>query len=99
MEMFCVFFSRLLVSEDDILKESTKKKFQKIILDYIPEERCDAFNQALMEVGLWSVSQMLPALQCCPLHKIALDIKAGKAHFYRLKSKETAQNRKKGQFL
>lgn len=61
-------FSRLLVSEDDILKQSTKRKFQTIIDDYIPAERCDAFTQALMEIGaLVCVPNAAPRCNICPL--------------------------------
>ena len=79
-------FSRLLVSEDDILKESTKKKFQKIILDYIPEERCDAFNQALMEIGaLVCVPNAAPRCNICPLAQDCIGYQSGKAHFLPIK--------------
>ena len=61
-------FSRVLVSEDDILKQSTKRKFQDIIQDYIPTERCDAFTQALMEIGaLVCVPNAAPRCNICPL--------------------------------
>lgn len=61
-------FSRLLVSEDDILKEATKKKFQKIIKTYIPVSRCEAFTQALMEIGaMICVPNAAPRCNICPL--------------------------------
>ena len=61
-------FSRVLVSEDDILKERTKKKFQSIIQEYIPGNRSDAFNQALMEIGaLVCVPNAAPRCNICPL--------------------------------
>ena len=61
-------FSRLLVSEDDILKERTKRKFQTIIQDYIPNDRCADFTQALMEIGaLICVPNALPRCNICPL--------------------------------
>lgn len=61
-------FSRVLISYDDILKESTKKKFQNIIKEYIPKDRSDAFNQALMEIGaLICVPNAAPKCSICPL--------------------------------
>jgi len=60
-------FSRVLYSEDDILKETTKKKFQQIIQSYLPQ-RCDAFNQALMEIGaLICVPNGTPLCHKCPV--------------------------------
>lgn len=63
-------FSRIVASYDDILKESTKKKFQTIIMDYLSEERPDAFNQALMEIGaLICVPNAAPKCTQCPINK------------------------------
>lgn len=60
-------FSRILCSEDDIMKEATKKKFQMIIQEYLPD-RCDAFNQALMEIGaLICVPNGAPHCEICPV--------------------------------
>lgn len=72
-------FSRVLVSEDDILKESTKKKFQDIILSYIPD-RCDAFNQALMELGaMICVPNAAPRCNICPVASECIGYQCGKA--------------------
>ncbi|MFV0381355.1 MAG: A/G-specific adenine glycosylase [Breznakia sp.] len=73
-------FSRLLMSEDDVLKEATKKKFQSIIYEYIPSDRPDAFNQALMEIGaLVCVPNAIPRCNICPLMKHCQGYKDGKA--------------------
>lgn len=72
-------FSRVLLSYDDILKESTKKKFQEIIQAYIPD-RCDAFNQALMELGaLICVPNAAPRCNICPIASECLGYQSGKA--------------------
>lgn len=72
-------FSRVLVSEDDILKESTKKKFQTIIQSYIPE-RPDAFNQALMELGaMICVPNAAPRCNICPVASECLGYQSGAA--------------------
>lgn len=74
-------FSRVLISEDDILKESTKKKFQTILQDYIPEDRSDAFNQALMEIGaLICVPNAAPRCNICPLASECMGYQSGAAH-------------------
>lgn len=63
-------FSRILLCEDDILKESTKKKFQELLMSYIPQERPDAFNQAIMEIGaLICIPNGAPKCDECPLRK------------------------------
>lgn len=74
-------FSRVLVSEDDILKESTKKKFQTIIQEYIPKDKCSDFNQALMEIGaLLCVPNAAPRCNICPLASQCIGYQSGQAH-------------------
>lgn len=61
-------FARVWIMEDDILKESTKKKFQKMLMDVIPKDRPDAFNQAVMEIGaMVCVPNAAPKCHICPL--------------------------------
>lgn len=86
-------FSRVLISEDDILKESTKKKFQDIILDYIPVDKSAEFNQALMEVGaLICVPNGAPRCNICPLSQQCLGYHSGDAH--RLPNKTKKKKRR-----
>lgn len=86
-------FSRVLVSEDDILKESTKKKFQRIIQEYLPKERSDAFNQALMEIGaLICVPNAAPRCNICPIASECLGYQSGAAH--RLPNKQAKKKRR-----
>lgn len=60
-------FSRITASYDDILKEQTKKKFQKLLMEYLPEDRVDAFNQAVMEIGaMICVPNAAPKCTLCP---------------------------------
>lgn len=86
-------FSRVLISEDDILKERTKKKFQSIIQDYIPIKRSDAFNQALMEIGaLVCVPNSAPRCNICPLAQDCLGYQSGDAQ--RLPNKTAKKKRR-----
>lgn len=86
-------FSRVLVSEDDILKESTKKKFQKIVQEYIPKLRSDAFNQALMEIGaMVCVPNAEPRCSICPLATYCIGFKTGQAK--RLPNKTAKKQRR-----
>ena len=43
--------SRLSVDEDDILKDTTKKRIEKQLLEIMPTDRPGDLNQALMELG------------------------------------------------
>lgn len=62
-------FSRILYLEDDITAEAVKHKFRVIIQEYVPQ-RCDAFNQALMELGaLVCVPNGAPHCDACPVQR------------------------------
>lgn len=85
-------FSRVLISEDDILKDATKKKFQSIVQEYIPEDRSDAFNQALMEIGaMVCVPNAAPRCNVCPLASNCLGYQSGQAQ--RLPNKTAKKKR------
>ncbi|MEG1475294.1 MAG: A/G-specific adenine glycosylase [Longicatena sp.] len=74
-------FSRVLLSEDDILKEKTKKKFQTIVQAYIPKNYSSEFNQALMELGaLICVPNSAPRCNICPVASECLGYIKGQAH-------------------
>lgn len=73
-------FSRVLIDEDDILKETTKKKYQAIIQSYIPEHKSSSFNQALMEIGaLICVPNSAPRCNICPLASNCKGFQSGDA--------------------
>ncbi len=60
-------FARVLYLEDDITSEAVKHKFRAIIQAYVPK-RCDAFNQALMELGaLVCIPNGAPHCDKCPI--------------------------------
>lgn len=85
-------FSRVLVCEDDILKEATKKKFQKIIVEYMPENESSQFNQALMELGaLVCVPNAAPRCNICPVASQCLGYLNGDAHRLPNKTKKKAR--------
>lgn len=86
-------FSRVLVSEDDILSEKTKKKFQEIIKEYIPPEKGASFNQALMEIGaLVCVPNAAPKCSLCPLSSDCIGYQSGQAE--RLPNKKAKKSRR-----
>lgn len=62
-------FSRVLYLEEDITSEAVKHRFRAIIQEYVPK-RCDAFNQALMELGaLICIPNGVPHCEACPIQK------------------------------
>lgn len=86
-------FTRVLVCEDDILKETTKKKFQKIIQDYMPDGKSADFNQALMELGaLICVPNATPRCNICPVSDQCVGCQSGQAH--RLPNKKQKKKRR-----
>lgn len=86
-------FSRVLVDEDDILKESTKKKYQDIIKEYIPVGKSSSFNQALMEIGaLICVPNSAPRCNICPVSKNCKGYQSGDAQ--RLPNKTQKKKRR-----
>lgn len=86
-------FSRVLVSEDDILKEATKKKFKGIIQPYIPPKKSAEFNQALMELGaLICVPNAAPRCNICPVASECMGYQSGNAQ--RLPNKTPKKQRR-----
>lgn len=93
-------FSRVLIDEDDILKETTKKKYQDIILDYIPEGKSSAFNQALMEIGaLICVPNSTPRCNICPLKENCKGYQSGDANRLPNKTQKKARRIEKKTIL
>lgn len=84
-------FSRLLMSEDDIAKEATKKKFQTLITTYIPKDHPDTFNQALMEIGALICIPTIPRCNLCPLIEHCLGYKMGAAQRLPNKARKKAR--------
>ncbi|MDY3917623.1 MAG: A/G-specific adenine glycosylase [Candidatus Limivivens sp.] len=66
-------FSRILVLEEDILKQSVKRRIEEELQAVMPQNRPGAFNQALMELGATVCVPNGPA-KCeeCPLKELCL---------------------------
>ena len=65
--------SRLSLDEDDILKDTTKRRVEKQLLEVMPGERPGDFNQALMELGATvCIPNGKPKCEICPWEKICL---------------------------
>lgn len=79
-------FSRLMVSEDDILNPKTKRKFQTIIQAMMPLDRPNDFNQAVMEIGaMICVPNAAPRCNICPLIEHCHGYQEGRAHYLPIK--------------
>lgn len=71
--------SRVALDEDDVLKDSTKKRIEQQIMDVIPTERPGDFNQALMELGATvCIPNGKPKCEDCPWENICIAHKAGR---------------------
>lgn len=65
--------SRVLASERDILKQSTKKWMEELVRPAIPAERASHFNQGLIEIGaIVCVPNGQPKCMVCPLASLCL---------------------------
>ena len=75
--------SRLTMDEEDILKESTKARVEKQLLEVMPKERAGDFNQALMELGaMVCIPNGKPKCTECPWEDICLAKRYGKEEEY-----------------
>lgn len=65
--------ARITADEEDIAKESVKKRAEQELKKILPEKRAGAFNQALMELGaIVCVPHGMAKCGECPLKKICL---------------------------
>lgn len=70
--------SRLSMDGEDVLKETTRRRVEKQLLEVMPKERPGDFNQALMELGaVVCIPNGKPKCQLCPWEKICLAHKEG----------------------
>lgn len=71
--------SRLMMDEDDILKQSVKSRWEKEISGMMPQDRPGAFNQALMELGaVVCVPNGTAKCGQCPLEAFCMAREAGR---------------------
>ena len=70
--------SRVLASEEDILKQSVKKQMEDDLRGVIPADRASAFNQGMIEIGaIICVPNGQPKCGECPLESICLARRGG----------------------
>ena len=63
--------SRVTASDEDILKQSVKRKMEQDLKAVMPKDRAGAFNQALMEIGaMVCVPNGMAKCEECPLKNL-----------------------------
>lgn len=68
--------ARVTEEEEDVLKQSVKRRMEKSLRKIMPEDKAGAFNQALMELGaVVCLPNGVPKCQQCPLEYICLSHK------------------------
>ena len=71
--------SRLSLDEEDILKDATKRRVERQLLEVMPKNRPGDFNQALMELGATvCIPNGKPKCEECPWEKICMAHKEGR---------------------
>lgn len=81
------FISRFFGVYDDISKNSSRKIFEKLLLDFIPNENPGNFNQALMEYGAM-VCTPSPNCNECVFSQECYAFKKGKQSDFPVKSQK-----------
>lgn len=61
--------SRILWIEDDIAKPKTRKIFEAVVSEMIPEDHTSEFNQGLMELGAVVCTPRSPKCILCPVQE------------------------------
>lgn len=86
--------SRVLASQEDILKQSVKRKMEKLLTETMPADHAGAFNEGLMELGeTVCVPGGPPKCGICPLGKLCLAFQQDLTSWIPVKS--PAKNRRK----
>lgn len=84
--------SRILASEDDIMKQSTKTKIEYMLEGVIPKESASDFNQGLIELGaLICVPNGMAKCEECPVKHLCRARKLGKVMELPVKTKAKAR--------
>ena len=65
--------SRLTECDDDIIKDSTRRVTEQMLMDVLPEDVSGDFNQALMDLGaMICLGNAAPLCRDCPLKNMCL---------------------------
>lgn len=81
-------FSRLFCLEDDIAKPASRKTFDYVVRQVMPEQDPSSFNQAIMDLGAGTCTPTSPKCESCPLASYCLAFKEGRMLDFPVKSKK-----------
>ncbi|WP_100406399.1 A/G-specific adenine glycosylase [Bacillus solitudinis] len=87
--------SRVLLVKEDIAKAKTRKLFEEILYELIPQLDPSAFNQGLMELGALICTPTSPGCLLCPVRTYCRAYHAGQEHNLPIKSKKKKPIEKK----
>ncbi|MBC2305158.1 A/G-specific adenine glycosylase [Listeria booriae] len=81
--------SRVLEIDEDIMKQKTRKTFEKALYTLIDPDKPGEFNQGLMEIGALVCTPKKPMCLICPLQSFCEAHQAGEEEKYPVKIKKT----------
>ncbi|WP_202080977.1 A/G-specific adenine glycosylase [Caldalkalibacillus salinus] len=85
--------SRILAIEDDIAKVRTRKRFESIVRQLIPEGHASYFNQGMMELGALVCTPKSPQCLTCPVRAHCRAQEQGIEHTLPVKAKKKKPKR------
>lgn len=86
-------FSRLLLIEDDIAQQRTKKIFEECVQEVISETDPSSFNQAIMDLGATICTPKSPSCLFCPVQQYCRAFEEGVEEELPVKKKAKKQKR------
>ncbi|MBC1493256.1 A/G-specific adenine glycosylase [Listeria booriae] len=81
--------SRVLEIDEDIMKQKTRKTFEKALYTLIDPDKPGEFNQGLMEIGALVCTPKKPMCLICPLQSFCEAHQKGEEEKYPVKIKKT----------
>ena len=85
--------SRVLLIEDNVSDQKTRKRFEEIVREIIDKDNPSAFNQALMEIGALICTPTSPACLHCPVQEQCRAFAVGKENELPIKLKKKKQKK------
>lgn len=86
-------FSRVFNIKDDISLGRTRKKFETLTKDLIPEHDPSSFNQAVMELGALVCTPRTPMCMLCPVNEYCEAFNEGVQEQLPVKAKKAKQKK------
>ena len=87
--------ARILLIDDNILDQKTRRRFEVIVRELISKENPSAFNQGLMELGALICIPRSPRCEQCPVKAYCRAYKNGMERVLPIRKTKTKQKTKK----